>query len=81
MVEFVPKADLNPKRVLDLLKMDPPEDASAMPKAAAPKRKMHGDGWEEKNMGDEQTLNFQNDMNDDLENDLFTQRMLEWLET
>jgi len=31
--------------------------------------------------GDEQTLTFNNHQDDDMENDLFTQRMLEQLET
>jgi hypothetical protein len=72
LVEFVPSPNLNHKRVVDSLKADPPENPL--------KKKKRGgyggqDGWQEHNQGDEQTLTFQQ-QDDEMENDLFTQRML-----
>ena len=61
--------------------MDPPEEGSASFKGAADNKKKAGrgfDGWQENK--EEQTMQFGQN-NDDLENDLFTQKMLEWLET
>ena len=38
------------------------------------------DGWQENGNGEEQTLTFNNNQEEDMDNDLFTQRMLEQLE-
>lgn len=88
-MEFVPKESIPAKKVLEFLKMDPPEEGSGsfnhQPPSKNKKLNRGGafDGWQENNGRDEQTMVFgagQNN-NDDLENDLFTQKMLEWLET
>lgn len=63
--------------------MDPPDDLVTVgqPLVKKQQQKKQQDGWQQE--GDEQTMVFQNNLNndDDLENDLFTQKMLEWLET
>lgn len=84
LVEFAPAAHIPLKAVTDALRMDPPEDASypaAKPQAKKPTR-AHQDGWQENGnpAGEEQTLTF-NNQEDEIENDLFTQKMLEQLET
>jgi len=57
LVEFVPKAGLAHKRVMDLLKQDPPELGGGQA-AAKPKPKMGGaDGWQQNNT-DEQMMVF-----------------------
>ena len=62
--------------------MDPPEEGSHSFKAPDTKKKggKGFDGWQQQDGRDEQTMVFGQN-NDDLENDLFTQKMLEWLET
>jgi hypothetical protein len=53
--------------------MDPPDDAGFKPKLAAPKRRPQNDGWEKNENGEEeQTMTFNQPVDDDLENDLFT---------
>ena len=81
LVEFVPRQEIPAKKVIEFLKMDPPEEGTAGFKASDNKKKggKGFDGWQQENR-DEQTMVFGQN-NDDLENDLFTQRMLEWLET
>jgi hypothetical protein len=58
--------------------MDPPEDGGPQNFAGIKKgQKKHQDGGQENGVqGDEQTLTF-NNQQDDMENDLFAQRMLE----
>jgi intraflagellar transport protein 122 len=79
LVEFIPRAGIPFKKVMDLLKMDPPEmgggSTSAMPKPS----RSGNDGWQQNNP-DEQTMNFQQQDDYD-QNELFDQKMLEWLET
>lgn len=78
LVEFVPRNGIPFKKVIDLLKLDPPEmggGASAKPKP----RRGGGDGWNQDNP-DEQTMAF-NQGDDYDQNELFDQKMLEWLET
>ena len=78
LVEFVPRAEIPAKKVMEFLKMDPPEDGSGfLPQKGKKPAKGGYDGWQQENR-DEQTMQF--GQNDDLENDLFTNRMLEWLE-
>ena len=62
LVEFVPPANMPHKRVIELLKMDPPEEG----------RKFGGNQWQ--NNGQEQVMNFSNE--EDLQDDVFTQTML-----
>ena len=83
LVEFVPDKNLSPKKVLDLLKEEPDETMSRSDSrtTASKSKKDDRDGWKENIYGEEQTLTFHNNAADDGENDLFTQRMLEWLET
>ena len=86
LVEFVPSARIDHKRVLECLRMDPPEEAGggfAGVKAQGKKpNRAHQDGWQENGVhGEEQTLTFNNNQDDDMDNDLFTQKMLEQLET
>lgn len=80
LVEFMPHKNIPEMQVLQLLRMDPPENeqqtTNSAPRAA-PKR--NGDGWNENNEGEEQTLTFQ--QNEGMENDLFAQRMLEWVDS
>lgn len=77
LVEFAPKSGLTFKRVIDLLKQDPPEVAGSA-QQSKPKPKAQ-DGWQQ-NDGEEQTMTF--NQNDDYDqNELFDQKMLEWLET
>lgn len=54
------------KKVLEFLKMDPPEEGGGF--KAAPAKKGRGNEWQG---GDEQTLSFAQG-NDDIANDLFT---------
>jgi hypothetical protein len=85
LVEFVPRADIPLKKVIEFLKMDPPEEGAGTAAAAKGGNKKGGrgglDGWQDNRNNDEQIMSFANGGNDDLENDLFNQRMLEWLET
>lgn len=79
LVEFVPRAEIPAKKVMEFLKMDPPEEGSGfLPQKGKKPAKGGYDGWQQENR-DEQTMQF--GQNDDLENDLFTNRMLEWLES
>ena len=81
LVEFAPDPRIPLKKVIELLKEEP--DDAGTPGAssrASQKTKPESDGWKEEIFGNEQTLAF-NQQNNDEENDLFTQRMLEWLET
>jgi hypothetical protein len=79
LVEFIPHKSLNPKRVHELLRMDPP---NAMMKAdrkpAKPTKKKGADagGWAEDDQ--EQVISFseQNEM----ETDVFTLKLLESLD-
>ena len=81
LVEFAPTGNLPHKRVIECLRMDPPDDNFAGMKQGGGKRR-GGDGWQEGGnpFGNEQTLTF-NQQEDDPANDLFTQKMLEQLET
>ena len=61
LVEFVPRPDIPLKKVLEFLKMDPPEEGSASFKAVDNKKKAGAggrgfDGWQENK--DEQTMQF-----------------------
>lgn len=82
LVEFIPEGNLEHEKVMRLLKMDPPEDPGARQVATQPRRGgSNANGWNENNEGEEQTMTFNDDPNDALENDLFTQRMLQWMDT
>ena len=83
LVEFVPDKNISPKKVLELLKEEPDDTSSRSDSrsTASKSTKPERDGWKENIYGEEQTLTFNNNAADDGENDLFTQRMLEWLET
>lgn len=83
MVEFIPDKGISAKRVIELLKEEPDESLSRSDTRATASKssKNERDGWKENIYGEEQTLTFNNNAGDDGENDLFTQRMLEWLET
>ncbi len=65
LVEFVPRGDISAKKVLEFLKMDPPEEGF---KPAIPKKGGRGTEW---HGADEQTMSFAQG-NDDIANDLFT---------
>lgn len=62
LVEFIPNSRIPEKRVMDALRMDPPDDDGALTAPARPKQqKAKGgpDGWNENNPdGEEQTLTF-----------------------
>lgn len=76
LVEFMPDGNLPEKKVMDALRMDPPEDGMmAAPVKKQNKRNTGPDGWNQ-NDGDEQTL--QIDHGEDLGNDLFSQKVLEF---
>ena len=79
LVEFVPERGIPHKRVMELLKEEPDDSGTQTPHTRA--SEAQNDGWKEQIYGDEQTLQFNNQQQDDGENDLFNQRMLEWLET
>mmetsp|Transcript_29052 Transcript_29052/g.33201 ORF Transcript_29052/g.33201 Transcript_29052/m.33201 type:complete len:167 (+) Transcript_29052:1181-1681(+) len=81
LVEFVPEPHLSHKQVMELLKEEPDDGGRVEAKPAPKARKDDRDGWKENIYGEEQTLTFNNNAAEDGENDLFTQRMLEWLET
>lgn len=83
LVEFVPDPRIPPRKVLDLLKEEPDDTVSETSTRPTPSKKQRNeaDGWREDIYGEEQTLTFHQNAGDDGENDLFTQRMLEWLET
>jgi len=66
LVEFVPKGDMPAKKVLEFLKMDPPEEGGGF--KPVPAKKGRGNEWQG---GDEQSLSFAQG-NDDIANDLFT---------
>jgi hypothetical protein len=54
LVEFVPAANLSHKRVLECLRMDPPEDAAANFTGMKKGQARHQDGWQENGtQGDE----------------------------
>lgn len=74
LVEFVPRQDIPLKKVIEFLKMDPPEENSAMAMSQINKAGKKGgrDGWQDNKANDEQTMSFAQGGNDDLENDLFT---------
>lgn len=81
LVEFIPPPNLPHKRVLECLRQDPPEESfNGFPGMKAKRGRGH-DGWQENGNGDEQTLTFNNNQDEDMDNDLFTQKMLEQLET
>lgn len=80
LVEFVPDPRIPPAKVLDLLKEEP-DDYHRSPSKPAPKKQPTNDGWKEDIYGDQQILAFDRPQADDGENDLFTTKMLEWLET
>lgn len=62
LVEFQPHVNIPEMQVLQLLRMDPPQDEKQQTHAAPrhqPKRHGGGgDGWNENNSGEEQTLTF-----------------------
>ncbi len=39
LVEFTPRGDMNPKKVMDLLKQDPPDENVMMGQAKAPQKR------------------------------------------
>mmetsp|Transcript_39028 Transcript_39028/g.59440 ORF Transcript_39028/g.59440 Transcript_39028/m.59440 type:complete len:188 (+) Transcript_39028:3176-3739(+) len=79
LVEFTPAQGITAKRVIECLKTDPPEESGFA--AGIKGKKKHQDGWQENGTnGDEQTLTF-NNHDDEMETDLFTQKMLEQPET
>ncbi|CAI2371085.1 unnamed protein product [Moneuplotes crassus] len=80
LVEFVPEARIPLPNVLELLKEEPDESVSTPSSRPSQRTKPETDGWKENIYGEEQTLTF-NQQNNEEDNDLFTQRMLEWLET
>jgi hypothetical protein len=73
LVEFVPSPNIPHKRVVECLRMDPPDDPSAARGQQAKRGGGYGggDGWREDNRGDEQTLTFQH-QDEDGANDMFT---------
>jgi intraflagellar transport protein 122 len=83
LVEFVPPPNMPHKRVLECLRQDPPEDRGGFAGLSKPAKRggRHHDGWQENGTGDEQTLTFNNNQEEDMDNDVFTQKMLEQLET
>lgn len=75
LVEFAPPAGLPHKRVLECLRQDPPEDGGGFSGMSRPGKKAggrHQDGWQENGNGEEQTLTFNNNQEEDMDNDLFT---------
>jgi len=81
LVEFVPTHNIPETKVLSALRMYPPDEGMEM-QSAQPKKKTTTkgpDGWNQNEEGEEQTLTF--NQNDTLENDLFSQRMLEFAAT
>lgn len=60
LVEFIPASKISEKRIMDALRMDPPDDDGALTAPARPKQqKAKGpDGWNENGDGEEQTLTF-----------------------
>lgn len=82
LVEFTIEGGIAHEKVMQLLKMDPPEDPGARQVATAPRRgNNNANGWNENQDTEEQTMTFNDDPNDALENDLFTERMLQWMDT
>lgn len=57
MVEFTPSANIDHNRVIECLKMDPPEN-SGYGQVKPAKKGRHQDGWQENGNHDEQTLTF-----------------------
>lgn len=62
LVEFVPKQDIPLKKVLEFLKMDPPEEGMGMQAAMQSNKNKKGgrggyDGWQD-TKADEQIMNF-----------------------
>jgi intraflagellar transport protein 122 len=80
LVEFVPDPRIPPGKVLDLLKEEP-DDYNKGPSKPTTKKQPSTDGWKEDIYGEQQILAFDRPQADDGENDLFTTKMLEWLET
>ena len=82
LVEFIPDRRLNQKQVIELLKEDPEQhsDLDSKPKGMKIKKEER-DGWKENIFENEQTLAFHNNDMEDIDNDPFTQKMIEWLET
>lgn len=62
LVEFIPEGNIQPKKIVDLLRQDPPDDAISTkgPSGGNKPQKMSfggmNDGWQENDNGDEQTL-------------------------
>jgi intraflagellar transport protein 122 len=79
LVEFLVPQNMPYKRVLELLRQDPPDDGLQNKRKPPPKRQFGGDGWEENSMGNEQMLVF-NNQGDDEGPDFFTQKVLEQIE-
>jgi len=81
LVEFIPDARIPLKKVMELLKEEPDDSGPSVNSSRqSMATKPESDGWKENIYGEEQTLQL-NQQNNDEDNDLFTQRMLEWLET
>lgn len=58
LVEFVPRAEIPAKKVMEFLKMDPPEEESGFQPQKNKKPAKGGyDGWQQENR-DEQTMQF-----------------------
>jgi hypothetical protein len=56
LVEFQPRPELTAKKVIDYLKMDPPEEVNGAIKQQKPKKQNRGgDGWQD---GEEQSVQF-----------------------
>mmetsp|Transcript_17875 Transcript_17875/g.30373 ORF Transcript_17875/g.30373 Transcript_17875/m.30373 type:complete len:257 (-) Transcript_17875:23-793(-) len=85
LVEFVPQAHITHQKTIEYLRMDPPDDGTNFAGFKNGKKGGKGGngGWQETGTGneDEQTMVFTNNQEDDMDNDLFTQKMLEQLET
>mmetsp|Transcript_14244 Transcript_14244/g.14232 ORF Transcript_14244/g.14232 Transcript_14244/m.14232 type:complete len:272 (-) Transcript_14244:25-840(-) len=80
LVEFMPESRIPLSNAIELLKEEPDETISSPSSRPSQRTKPESDGWKENIYSEEQTLTFNQQNNQD-ENDLFTQRMLEWLET
>jgi len=79
LVEFIPHKALNPKRVHELLRMDPPNammKADRKPAKPAKKKGADAGGWAEDDQEQVMSFSEQNEM----ETDVFTLRLLESLD-
>lgn len=79
LVEFVPAKNLNPKRVMELLKADPSDDFTGATGKKAVSKQPRGKGVSEWNQEQEQVLSFTENAPE--ETDIFTMKLLEKLDT